>query len=96
MRLGERNTRRRGDGRLSVHLRNGLIEQRLDQDRGVKLLSGAYAVRTVDAAHTDLSITTVYSTRLGPRWLMQWLETMICRRLQHHLLAEIGKRALQN
>ena len=73
-----------------------VIEQRLTQDRGVKLLYGAYAVRKVDADHTDLSITTVYSTRLGPRWLMQWLETMICRRLQHHLLAEIGKRALQN
>jgi hypothetical protein len=73
-----------------------VIEQQLAKDRGVKLLYGAYDVRAVDAYHTDLSITTVYSSRLRPRWLMQALETAICRRLQHHLLAAIGKRARQN
>jgi len=73
-----------------------VIEQRLAQDRGVTLLRGAYALRPVDLDHTDLSITTVYSSRLRPRWLWQSVETAICRRLQRHLLAAIAKRALQN
>jgi hypothetical protein len=73
-----------------------VVEQRLENDRGVMLLAGHYALRFIDRDHTDLAITTVYSSRLRPRWFMQWVETAVCRRLQNHLLALIAKRALQN
>jgi hypothetical protein len=73
-----------------------VTEQRLDKDRGVMLLGGAYALRNLGADQTDLSITTVYASGLRPRWLFQSVETAICRQLQRHLLAAIAKRATQN
>jgi hypothetical protein len=73
-----------------------VVEQRLANDRGVRLLGGSFALRRVGADHTDLSITTVYSSRLRPRWLFQGLESIVCRRLQRHLLAAIAHRAGQN
>jgi hypothetical protein len=73
-----------------------VVEQRLANDRGVMLLGGSFALRQLGADYTDLSITTVYSSRFRPRWAFQALETLICRRLQRHLLAEIAHRALQN
>jgi len=73
-----------------------VTEQRIAKDRGVILVGGAYALRKFGPNHTDLSITTVYSSRLRPRWLFQSLESAICRRLQRHLLEAIAKRATQN
>jgi hypothetical protein len=73
-----------------------VVEQRLASDRGVRLLGGAFALRQLDADHTDLSITTVYSSGLRPRWLFRSLETAVCGRLQRHLLVEIEKRALKD
>jgi hypothetical protein len=73
-----------------------VTEQRLAGDRGVMLLSGAYALRSLSPDQTDLSITTVYSSRLRPRWLFRSVESAVCRRLQRHLLAAIAKRAGQN
>ena len=73
-----------------------VTEQRIAKDRGVILVGGAYALRKFGPNHTDLSITTVYSSRLRPRWLFQPLESVICRRLQRHLLEAIAKRATQN
>ncbi len=73
-----------------------VTEQRLATDRGVMLLSGAYALRPLGPEQTDLSITTVYSSRLRPRWLFDSVEAVICRRLQRHLLAAVAQRAAQN
>ncbi len=73
-----------------------VTQQQLAKDRGVMLLGGAYALRTVGPDQTDLSITTVYSSRLRPRWLFQSVESAICRRLQRHLLAAVASRATQN
>jgi hypothetical protein len=73
-----------------------VTEQRIAKNRGVILLGGAYALRKFGPDHTDLSITTVYSSRLRPRWLFESVESAICRRLQRHLLAAIAKRATQN
>jgi hypothetical protein len=78
------------------HYEFEVTEQRLATDRGVVLLGGAYTLRAIDSSQTDLSITTVYSSGLRPRWLFQSLETAICRRLQRHLLDEVAKRAVQN
>jgi len=73
-----------------------VTEQRLTTDRGVTLLGGAYALRPLSPNQSDLSITTVYSSRLRPRWLFDSVEAAICRRLQRHLLAAIAQRAAQN
>jgi hypothetical protein len=72
-----------------------VIDQRFAKERGVMFMGGAYDLRTIDPNHTDLSITTVYSSGLRPRWVFQPLETAICRRLQRHLLAGIAQRALR-
>lgn len=72
-----------------------VVDQRLPGDRGVTLLRGAYTLRQIDSTHTDLSITTTYSSGLRPRWLLQPLEGVVARRLQRHLLAAIKRRALQ-
>ena len=70
-----------------------VIEQQMSSDRGVTLLSGAYTLRELSAAETDLSITTRYASRIRPRWLGEPIEAFLCRRLQRHLLDAVQAKS---
>jgi hypothetical protein len=71
------------------HYEFDVIDQRLASDRGVLLLSGAYTLDELSSKKTDLAITTRYTSRIGPRWLAEPIEGVLCRRLHKHLLDAI-------
>jgi hypothetical protein len=75
------------------HYKFDVIDQRLASDRGVTLLSGAYTLRELAAKQTDLAITTRYTSRIGPRWIAEPIESFLCRRLHKHLLDAIQTQA---
>jgi len=71
------------------HYEFDVIDQRLASDRGVLLLSVAYTLDELSSKKTDLAITTRYTSRIGPRWLAEPIEGVLCRRLHKHLLDAI-------
>jgi hypothetical protein len=99
---GEETTLRYEDGHYAKrvkklepqrHYEFDVIDQRLASDRGVMLLSGAYTLVELPSNRTDLAITTRYSSRIGPRWLAEPIEAILCRRLHKHLLDAIQAQA---
>jgi hypothetical protein len=66
-----------------------VVDQRLETDRGVMLLSGAFNLRAMSGTQTDLAITTRYVSRIRPRWFAEPVEALLCRRLHRHLLDAI-------
>lgn len=63
--------------------------------RGLRLHGGSYDLRPLDGGATELSVTTHYSARTGPAWLLRPIEAFVCHRFHHHLLDAIGRAAVR-
>jgi hypothetical protein len=70
-----------------------VVEQRLSLGGGVQLSGGCYALRELAAGHTELSMTTRYTSRNRPRWLLQPVEETVCHLFHRHLLGAIKRKA---
>lgn len=70
-----------------------VVEQRLNLGGGVQLSGGCYALRELAGGHTELSMTTRYTSRNWPRWVMQPVEEAVCHLFHRHLLGAIKRKA---
>lgn len=70
-----------------------VVEQQLTLGRGIVLNGGAYSLRTLQDAGTELRVTTHYSSRTRPRWLMQPIEIFVCHMFHRFLLRSIRAKA---
>lgn len=70
-----------------------VVEQDLGIGGGVRLSGGCYALRALTGGDTELSITTGYTSRNRPRWLVQPVEEAVCHLFHRHLLGAIKRKA---
>jgi hypothetical protein len=70
-----------------------VVEQNLVVGIGVQLSGGCYALRDLPHGRTELSITTRYTSRNRPRWLLQPIEAAVCHRFHRYLLGAIRSKA---
>jgi hypothetical protein len=70
-----------------------VVEQNLVVGIGVQLSGGCYALRALANGHTELSITTHYSSSNRPRWLVRPIEAAVCHMFHRYLLGAIRRKA---
>jgi hypothetical protein len=70
-----------------------VVEQNLAVGGGVRLTGGSYSLRDLLYGRTELSITTQYTSRNRPRWLVQPIEECVCHMFHRHLLGAIRIKA---
>ena len=70
-----------------------VVEQNLGIGGGIRLSGGCYALRALPGGDTQLSITTGYTSRNRPRWLVQPVEEAVCHLFHRHLLGAIKRKA---
>jgi hypothetical protein len=70
-----------------------VVEQRLDVGGGIRLSGGCYALRDLGDERTELAITTRYTSKNRPRWLMRPVEEAVCHLFHRHLLTAIKIKA---
>ena len=70
-----------------------VTEQNLGIGGSVRLSGGCYSLRELSERDTELSITTRYTSRNRPRWLVQPVEEAVCHMFHRHLLGSIKTKA---
>jgi hypothetical protein len=64
-----------------------VVEQTLKLGRGIKLVRGSYALRSLAHCRTEVALMTQYSSRNRPRWLCRRIEAAVCHCFHRHILS---------
>lgn len=64
-----------------------VVEQNLKLGLGIRVLGGAYTLRELPEAHTQVALQTRYLSPLRPRWLWKRLEAAVCHSFHRHILS---------
>ena len=71
-----------------------VLKQQLRIGGGIQLTGGCYELRPGANGGTDVSVDTEYVAARRPRWFWRPVEARVCAMFHRHLLAVIGRRAV--
>jgi hypothetical protein len=68
-----------------------VVEQELAVGRGIRLVSGGYALRELPDGATRIELETCYVGTQRPAWLWRPIETAVCHTFHRHILGEMRR-----
>jgi hypothetical protein len=71
-----------------------VVEQRLSIGRGIRLVSGGYALREMSDGTTRVELDTCYVSTRRPAWLWRPIEAAVCHTFHRHILGAM-RRAVE-
>ena len=76
---------------IGRHYGFDIVEQALEVGGGIRLDGGAYMLRAVGPASTEVTLATRYSSPRRPRWLWRRIEAAVCHRMHRHILGAMRR-----
>jgi hypothetical protein len=68
-----------------------VVEQELAIGRGIRLVSGGYALRELPAGATRIELETCYVSSRRPAWLWRSIEAAVCHLFHRHILGAMRR-----